>query len=83
MNFDDRAALANVAAVLRSWPIGTVVWHRGSGDRGVIDGVRLCADATAIPSVAYGGRCDFCFPIELSRTPVRDPESWESADSPP
>ena len=65
--------------ILTHWPIGSFVWHRSNGKRGVVNGVMLCGDGAALPQVTWGDTQNACFPFELSGMPIpegTDGEEW-------
>lgn len=75
-----RAVQANVAATLRAFPIGTLVWLRASGQRCIVDGVIVCGDGGALPRINNGNQQSLVFPFEVSKSPVPftdDGDEWK------
>lgn len=80
------SALAALRQSMTDWPAGTVVWHRATGRRGVIDGWKVCGDGAPVISVSEGGGGYTCFPFEISRKKVADNddgEQWKQELEPP
>ncbi len=77
MKFDIKRALATMERSLMQWPMETVVWHRASGQRGLIDGHVLCPDGSVLLSVTHGNASARCYDFELSRTRVPEDDGGE------
>lgn len=76
-------ALNEARAVMMRWEAATVVWHRASGRRGLVDGWKICADGTCLISVTYGDGAGIHYVFELSQTRVadnEDGEDWKTED---
>ncbi len=75
-------ALTRVRDLMRRYPAGSVVWHKASGDRMVIDGWKIAGDMMPTLSVVTeAGTGGIVFVFEVSSTPVTkdcDGEEWKA-----
>lgn len=80
MNLDDAVKALRTCA--KAFPVGSYVWRRADGVRGVVEGYRICGDGLALPSVTWGATSDSVFPFEISDKPVpQDDDEWRLAGS--
>lgn len=61
----------------RLFPVGSLCWHKASGERYLVEGYKVCADMMVLINVTTGGCADAVYEMELSRSPVSDDEAWK------
>ena len=71
--------------VAKSWPTGSLVWHRGNGRRGVITEYAIDGLGCVMLVVTWGANenWDKCLPCVLSLTRVSDGsegEAWKDGE---
>lgn len=65
--------------MLRQWPAGLTVWHKGNGERGVVIEHVVEASGHILLTVSFDpGNFAKCGTVELSATPVPDDDDeWK------
>ena len=69
--------------VVAEWPIGSYVWHRANGKRGVVFGYLLMSDLGIRIQVDYGSKTEFEPRCLLSGTKVSEGgegDEWKDDD---
>lgn len=77
--------LKELKAVMTHWPEGSRVWHRGSGQRGVVIGWLVSAGNVILIDVDYGNKGGITKELTcvLSGVPVSDGtdgEEWKDGE---
>lgn len=70
---------AAAIALARQFPVGSYVWNRASGLRGLVQGYVVHSDGSARVQVEWANHTnfDYCHAVALAREPVIFPEDGE------
>ena len=77
------ARLQRLRAVMEEWPVGTVVYHRADGRRGVIAGHSVYETGDVLVRVDYGAggwQNEMALCLSATRPGTEDGDEWRDAD---